>query len=236
MMKLRTAVLIAALSAWAAGAHAQDDEAATGEAATEEAAASALVVSVADGLAAWDRVYAVTSHPRCTNCHVDARGVPMWSGPSYGAARPHGMNITAGASRIGAEHLACGTCHATSRRPNATPHAPPHAGHAWMLPPARFAWAGKDSAAVCAQLRDPARNGGRDGAALVDHVRHDAERHAFITWAFDPGPGREPAPGTLAEHLDAVIAWTGAGMPCPNDPEPAEPEPTELEPIETETP
>ena len=62
-------------------------------------------VSLEDGLAAWDRVYEVASHPRCANCHVGNDNIPMWSGPTYGTARPHGMNINAGESRIGAETL-----------------------------------------------------------------------------------------------------------------------------------
>ena len=70
------------------------------------------VVSREDGLAAWDRVYEVASHPRCANCHTGASDRPMWSGPSYGKTRVHGMNIRAGESRIGAEFLLCSTCHA----------------------------------------------------------------------------------------------------------------------------
>jgi len=69
-------------------------------------------VSRADGLATWDRIYEVTSHPRCSNCHVGADNRPMWSGPSYGRTRLHGMNVNAGESRIGAETLVCSTCHA----------------------------------------------------------------------------------------------------------------------------
>ena len=65
-----------------------------------------------EGLAAFDRIYEVASHPRCSNCHVGADNLPMWSGPSYGKTRPHGMNVNAGASRIGAETLLCSTCHA----------------------------------------------------------------------------------------------------------------------------
>ena len=65
------------------------------------------------GTAAWTAVYEVFSHPRCANCHVGPDNVPMWSGSSYGAKpRPHGMNIGAGASRIGAESIPCSSCHA----------------------------------------------------------------------------------------------------------------------------
>ena len=59
-------------------------------------------VSREEGLQAWARIYDVASHPRCANCHVGADNLPMWSGPSYGETRPHGMHIDAGVSRIGA--------------------------------------------------------------------------------------------------------------------------------------
>ncbi len=171
------------------------------------------------GLEAWDRIYTVTSHPRCSNCHTGDTNVPMWSGPSYGKTRPHGMNINAGESRIGAETIPCSTCHVQSSAPNTVAHAAPHTGHPWMLAPVDFVWFGQASATVCEQMRDPERNGGRNGDDLVEHIIHDAEIKAFITWGFNPGGGREPAPGTMQEHLDDMVAWTAAGMPCPVDSE-----------------
>ncbi len=172
-------------------------------------------VSTEDGRAAWDNLYAVFSHPRCSNCHVDESNIPMWSGPAYGETRPHGMNINADDSRMGFESIPCFTCHGQSRDFDTAPHAPPVTGHPWMLAPVQFTWFGKDSQTICEQVRDPERNGGRDGAGLVEHILHDAEIRAFITWGFNPGGGREPAPGTMQDHLDDMIAWTAAGMPCP---------------------
>ena len=49
----------------------------------------------------------------------------------------------------------------------------------------------------------------------MDHIIDDDEVIGFITWSFDPGGGREPAPGSLQAHLDDMILWTAAGMPCP---------------------
>ncbi len=172
-------------------------------------------VSREEGLSAWDRIYAVASHPRCSNCHVDESNIPMWSGPSYGKTRPHGMNINAGISRIGIESIPCSTCHMQSTVPNDIAHGAPHTGHAWMLAPVEFAWFGKSSAEICEQMSDPARNGGRDGDGLVQHIIHDAEIEAFIVWGFNPGGGREAAPGSMQEHLDDMVLWTAAGMPCP---------------------
>lgn len=174
-------------------------------------------VTTDEALDAWERIHAVASHPRCANCHTDEANVPMWSGPSYGETRPHGMHINAGDSRTGAETLPCGTCHIERKGVNEVPHAAPHTGHVWQLAPVAFLWFGQTSEFICEQMRDPARNGGRDGAGLVEHILHDAELEAFITWGFDPGGGREPAPGTMQEHLDDMIVWTAGGMPCPQD-------------------
>ena len=166
-------------------------------------------VTVAQGLAAWDRIYEVVSHPRCSNCHVGESDRPMWSGPSYGEARPHGMNIRAGESRIGVETIPCGTCHGVSN--GALPHTPPGADGYWQLAPVEAAWAGATAKWICEQLRDPARNGDRDFLALAGHLGHDA----VLQWAWSPGPGREPAPRTLQDHANDVLEWGVAGMPCP---------------------
>ncbi len=175
-------------------------------------------VSSAQGLLAWQKIFKVVSHPRCINCHVDESNIPMWSGPSFGnEPKRHGMNIQADESRIGAQTLNCVTCHQKSLLPNTLEHAPPHTNHDWMLAPVEFAWFGKSSNNICQQMRDPERNGGRDGAGLVEHIIHDIEIQAFIAWSFDPGGNREPAPGTLQQHLDDMALWTTAGMPCPND-------------------
>ncbi|MEM6422866.1 MAG: hypothetical protein AAF698_09775 [Pseudomonadota bacterium] len=168
-----------------------------------------------EGLASWAQFYEVASHPRCANCHVGADHVPMWSGPSYGETRPHGMNIVAGESRIGAETLLCSTCHTTLSEPrpgaNAIPHAPPKVAMAWALPPVEAAWFGKSSAYICEQLKDPERNGGRTIREVAEHLDHDLILH----WAWEPGGTREPAPYSLQESMDFLMKWQAAGTPCP---------------------
>lgn len=186
-------------AAWAAGESVKVDQPAEGS------------VSAEQGLDAWSRIYEVASHPRCSNCHTGEDGIPMWSGPSYGKARPHGMNISAGDSRIGAEFLACGTCHTVSDRGNTVPHAAPRVNMPWQLAPAEAHWFGKSSDEICNQLRDPERNGGRDALDLANHLDHDLILH----WAWNPGGGREAAPYSLQEHVNDVLAWGAAGMPCP---------------------
>ncbi len=165
------------------------------------------------GLEAWSRIFEVTSHPRCSNCHVGADNKPMWSGPSYGKARPHGMNVNAGESRIGAEYVQCSACHAYREGDNDVPHAAPQVAMNWQLAPVEAEWFGKSSDEICNQLRDPERNGGRTLDELASHLDHDLILH----WAWNPGGGREAAPYSLQEHVNDVLEWGVAGYPCAND-------------------
>ncbi len=171
-------------------------------------------VSRAEGLDAFARIYEVTSHPRCANCHV-ATNTPMWTGPSFDRPGPHGMNITAGSSRIGAEHLLCSTCHTELQedRPDANddPHAAPRVAHAWRLPPVEFAWFDKSPREVCEQLRTPETNGGMTFVDLAEHVNHCP----LVHWGWAPGGTREPAPYSLKAHTRDILLWGAAAMPCP---------------------
>jgi hypothetical protein len=169
-----------------------------------------------EGLKAWKRIEAVVTHPRCANCHVGPDNIPMWAIVGENKSRPHGMNISADTSRAGARELPCGTCHVTSATPNINAHAPPHAGIPWQLAPVDFVWFGRTGAEICQQLRDPKRNGGRDAAGLVQHLRHDAALHGFIPWGWNPGGGRSPAPGSFEDHVRDVETWGAAGQPCPH--------------------
>ncbi|MEM9761233.1 MAG: hypothetical protein AAF968_01755 [Pseudomonadota bacterium] len=174
-------------------------------------------VSREDGLENWGKFYEVASHPRCANCHVGPDNLPMWSGPSYGETRPHGMSINAGESRIGAEALVCSTCHTTLSEPrpgaNDIPHSPPKVAMAWALAPVEAAWFGKSSSYICNQLKDPARNGGRNIREVAEHLDHDLILH----WAWEPGGTREPAPYSLQESMDFLMMWQAAGLPCPSE-------------------
>jgi len=172
----------------------------------------------AEGLAAWDRIHEVVSHPRCANCHVGAAGIPMWSGPSFeDGPKPHGMNVQAGASRMGVETMVCSTCHARSGQPNTRAHAAPQVGLPWRLPPAEFAWFGQSSAEICAQMSDPERTGGRDWMGLAEHLVTDAGHQGFVLWGWQPGGTREPAPYSLRTHVTDVLTWGVAGTPCPEE-------------------
>lgn len=195
----RLVLLAAPIAAMATLAFAQD-------AATPDAPVPTLPVE--QGLEAWTKIHEVVSHPRCANCHVGDDGIPMWSGPSYGKTQPHGMNIKAGESRIGAEALICSTCH--SEHNAEAPHGPPGA-EIWALPPVEMQWWEKSSAEICAQLQDPERNGGRTLEEIRTHVADDA----LVGWGWAPGPGREPAPYSAEETAGFIDEWAAAGAPCP---------------------
>lgn len=171
-------------------------------------------VTTEDGLEAWGRIYEVASHPRCANCHTGESDVPMWSGPSYGRTRPHGMNIRAGDSRIGAEYVVCSTCHAyNTLGGNNGAHSAPQVEGTWQLAPVEAHWFGQDSVTICNQLRDPELNGDRTYVDLAVHLDHDLILH----WSWNPGGTREPAPYSLQEHVNDILAWGVAGQPCPGD-------------------
>ena len=186
------------------------------EEAIETGSSAVGTVSKEEGLAAWARIYEVASHPRCANCHVGKDNLPMWSGPSYGETRPHGMNIDAGLSRIGAEYVLCSTCHVNSvatDRGNDEPHAAPHVATIWRLAPVAAEWFGKSSNYVCNQIRDPARNAGRTYLDIARHLDHNV----IIHWAWNPGGNREAAPYSLQEHVEDILKWGMAGLPCDSD-------------------
>lgn len=148
----------------------------------------------------------VLTHPRCVNCH------PRTDTPTQGMAMtPHDPPITRGLDGNGAPGMECATCHGDRNvvfgdGSGAMPGAP----H-WHLAPREMAWAGKTIAEICQQLKDPARNGGKTLAQLIEHNGHDE----LVGWAWHPGKGREPAPGTQASFGELTKAWVQSGAHCP---------------------
>lgn len=155
----------------------------------------------------FEPIHEVLSHPRCVNCHVGADGIPLQGGDD-GPAVPHAQNIRAGESRMGIETIPCETCHRAQN--SALPHGAPGV-EGWALAPVEMQWAARSAGAICRQLKDPRRNGGRTLEEVAEHVGHDP----LVVWGWAPGPGREPVPGTPAEAGAAVLAWAAAGAPCP---------------------
>jgi hypothetical protein len=74
-----------------------------------------------------------------------------------------------------------------------------------------MAWEGETLGQICEQLKDQNRNGSRDLAAIVKHVTSDT----LVLWGWNPGKGRQPAPGTNAQFGELMQAWVDSGAACP---------------------
>lgn len=172
-------------------------------------APSAAPPPTADVIAAGQRgfveVARVLQSPRCQNCHP-AGDAPLQTD----RGRPHAMNIS---RRSVAAGLPCRACH-QERNADAigVVGGPPGAPH-WGLPPrdTPMVFQGKSVAALCAQLRDPARNGQRSLADLLEHVTHDP----LVLWGWSPGGGRSLPPLAHAAFVAAFQAWVTSNGACP---------------------
>jgi hypothetical protein len=144
----------------------------------------------------------VLQHPRCVNCH------PAGDSPRQtDQRRAHQPLVVRGADGHGAPTLACNTCHGPANFDPA--HVPGHPE--WHLAPLAMAWEGRSLGQICEQIKDRARNGDRDMAALLHHLGEDT----LVGWAWSPGVGRTPAPGTQARFGEIMRAWADAGATCP---------------------
>ncbi len=146
----------------------------------------------------------VLQHPRCLNCH------PAGDRPSQtDTMRPHNPRVVRGPDGHGVAGLPCSSCHQVA---NYDPARVP--GHPkWHLAPASMAWQGRSLGEICRQIKDPSRNGGLDMPALLRHMSEDT----LVGWAWTPGVGRTPAPGTQASFGAVMRAWAETGAYCPPD-------------------
>ncbi len=58
----------------------------------------------------------------------------------------------------------------------------------WHLAQASMAWQGRSLGQICAQIKDPKRNGGKDMAALIHHMAENS----LVGWGWSPGAGADP--------------------------------------------
>jgi hypothetical protein len=145
----------------------------------------------------------VLTHPRCANCH------PAGDRPHQGElGRLHQPPVERGADGFGLPAMRCPICHQQANfEPGRVPGDP-----IWHLAPREMAWEGKTLGEICAQIKDPARNGDRSLEALAEHIGSDH----LVGWAWAPGYGRRPAPGTQKQAGALVEAWVKTGAVCPN--------------------
>ena len=159
--------------------------------------------------ALFNEIAKVVTHPRCMNCH------PAGNHPLQGNDQhEHMPPVPRGEAGLGVAGLACSACH-TERNftlvgvGSGYKSIPGHAR--WGLAPLEMAWEGKSVGAICQQLKDPARNGGRTLALLHEHFAKDD----LVAWGWAPGEGREPAPGNQKQLGELVQAWIDTGAQCP---------------------
>jgi hypothetical protein len=79
-----------------------------------------------------------------------------------------------------------------------------------------MAWQGLSLPQVCSQLKDRRRNGNRTLAKIHEHLAQDH----LVGWAWHPGDGRLPAPGSQAALGALIAAWIETGAHCPTAPAP----------------
>jgi hypothetical protein len=150
----------------------------------------------------------VIMSPRCLNCH------PANDRPTQGDdLHLHMPPVTRGENGVGVPGNTCSACH-TGGNYTLQEHASYRSipGHLrWGLAPIEMAWQGKSVGEICRQLKDPSRNGGRNLAVLHEHTAGDD----LIAWGWQPGAGRDPAPGTQKLFGELIQAWIDTGAECP---------------------
>jgi hypothetical protein len=149
----------------------------------------------------------VIQNPRCLNCH------PADRTPTQGDdLHSHVPVIRADDEGQGPPGLPCNTCHQTQNTPTGTKSIETIPGQApWMLAPPSMAWQGAKTGEICRQIKDLARNGGRTLEKIHEHLAFDT----LVGWAWKPGAGRKPAPGTQKAFGELVAAWIETGAACP---------------------
>jgi hypothetical protein len=149
----------------------------------------------------------VLQHPRCLNCH------PATRAPTQGEdLHAHVPPVQAGPENRGTKEMPCSSCHGAQNAATLGGRVKSVPGNEhWSLAPASMAWQGLSVAEICAQIKDPQRNGNRTLAQIEKHL---AEDH-LVGWAWHPGEGRVPAPGTQAVFGALINAWIKTGAHCP---------------------
>jgi len=162
----------------------------------------------AAGVAAFATVQKVLQHPRCQNCHIPG-DAPL----QFDAGTTHAMNVQRGVDGKGAAGLPCATCHGAANLPASYGANVPPGAPNWHLPPPerKMVFIHVSTNELCTRLKDPQQNGGKDLAALIEHVDKDQ----LVLWGWNPGAGRAPVSVPHAEFVAAVKTWAAAGAPCP---------------------
>lgn len=202
MMRMLTTVIVATVALMMGILAVSAETAAlSGQLATAESF-SRITDNAERSAAIFTELGKVLTSPRCVNCH------PASDRPRQGNdSHPHQPPVERGADGLGLPAMRCSNCHQNANfDPGRVPGNPN-----WHLAPREMAWEGKTVREICLQIKDPARNGGRSVNDLIDHIGKDT----LVGWAWAPGFGRSPAPGTQQIAGALVEAWAHSGAACP---------------------
>ncbi|MCA9538989.1 MAG: hypothetical protein KC620_08870 [Myxococcales bacterium] len=175
------------------------------EAATP-APAAVNPAAIAAGKAAFGEVFQVLLSPRCAGCHPNGDRHRQGDDRHF-----HTMNISRLSERNGLE---CATCHQTQNSEQIGMAGGPPGAPNWHLPNAAIPliFEGHTPATLCAQLKDPARNGARTLEAVLHHVSSDP----LVLWGWQPGGDRSAPALSHEAFVKAFRTWVEAGGPCPD--------------------
>ncbi|MCH8621061.1 hypothetical protein [Undibacterium sp. TS12] len=173
--------------------------------------AAASAAESNDSIAAWQQVEKVLLHPRCLNCH-SAGDSPRQADDRH----VHQFRVFNGHEGKGKPGALCIGCHQTSNQTSGVPGA-----SNWQHAPASMTWESSPGIAMkgrqlCQSLRDPKKNGDRNLAALVEHLRTEP----LVLWAWSPGKNargeaRTTPPLSHEELISYASLWSNTGGKCP---------------------
>jgi hypothetical protein len=154
---------------------------------------------------AFVKVTQVLQHPRCLNCHP-AGDYPLNGEESH----PHHSGVKRGKDGKGIAGLECSGCHGETNQPG---KGNPPGAPGWHLPSEKMPmiFQNRTPGQICAQLKDPAQNGGRSLDEVVRHVRE----HPLVLWGWKPGEGRKVIFIPHKEFVKAMNDWVAKGAACP---------------------
>jgi hypothetical protein len=169
---------------------------------------SAERASRKEGLRAFTTIQEVLQHPRCQNCHISG-DAPL----QFDDGRTHAQHVLRGPDGKGVAGLHCSTCHGAANLPASYDAGSPPGAPNWHLPPEHQKMVFKDlpAAQLCAVLKNPESNGGKNMEQLFEHVSHDK----LVLWGWAPGGRRAPVSIPHDKFVAAFETWMKAGAPCP---------------------
>jgi hypothetical protein len=157
-----------------------------------------------ESVQAFKEVYKVLMSPRCMNCHP-AGDVPLQGDDNH----LHVMSPQRGKDGKGLYAMKCSNCHQATNTPGL--HTPPGDPN-WHLPPAdmKMVFQGKTAHQLAKQIMNPALNGHKNKAQLLEHA-HDE----LVLTAWNPGEGRTLPPMSHEAFAKAWATWINKGGYAP---------------------